>query len=208
MSRLGIEAESGKLLNQDDEIHFSLMAVIPHQGANLVRKLTQYEQIRDNYITCKGDKGLDELGEDGLSKLHASLMNYRPSLQVNSAEIEQCFDELQRDIKNIELEIKEEAEKRNKYRLDDARRAHNYDNFITSFLKMLATEGTLESLIRDQLKLSGSTALNEPSVSNGAETQAGAKRVVKRVPTVTVRKSTAGAKRKKKRGRPKKGRNS
>lgn len=40
-----------------------------------------------------------------------------------------------------------ELEKRKKYRVDDSRRTHNYDEFITTFLLMLAEQGKLPELL-------------------------------------------------------------
>ena len=37
--------------------------------------------------------------------------------------------------------IREEKEKRRKHRVDDCRRVHNYDEFVTTFISMLAEQG-------------------------------------------------------------------
>ncbi|XP_033107382.1 ubiquitin carboxyl-terminal hydrolase BAP1-like [Anneissia japonica] len=57
-------------------------------------------------------------------------------------------------LKNVEAEIttteqnlKDELEKRKKYKIDDARRVHNYDPFICTFLSMLAEQNKLQSLV-------------------------------------------------------------
>ncbi|MBN3315440.1 BAP1 hydrolase, partial [Atractosteus spatula] len=47
------------------------------------------------------------------------------------------------DIANYEVCLKEEVEKRKKYKIDDQRRTHNYDEFICTFISMLAQEETL-----------------------------------------------------------------
>ncbi|XP_025106985.1 ubiquitin carboxyl-terminal hydrolase BAP1-like isoform X1 [Pomacea canaliculata] len=61
-------------------------------------------------------------------------------------------------LKNVENEIelceatlKEEYEKRKKYKIDDCRRTHNYDSFVTTFLKMLAEQGHLAELVEHNL---------------------------------------------------------
>lgn len=61
-------------------------------------------------------------------------------------------------VKNLELEInmsegilREENEKRNKYKIDDCRRTHNYDQFICTFLTMLAQKGILPDLVQQHL---------------------------------------------------------
>lgn len=47
--------------------------------------------------------------------------------------------------------MREENEKRNKYKIDDCRRIHNYDQFICTFLTMLAQKGILADLVQQHL---------------------------------------------------------
>jgi ubiquitin carboxyl-terminal hydrolase BAP1 len=61
-------------------------------------------------------------------------------------------------LKNLESEIAlteqnlcDENDKRNKYKVDDSRRTHNYDDFICTFLSMLAQEGELGELVSQNL---------------------------------------------------------
>lgn len=99
--------------------------------------------------------------------------------------------ELQNSIEKIESQLKEEIDKRRKYKLDNSRRTHNYEPFIMTFLSMLATQGNLADLIEKDLgivseesttaatnsdnstckttqKLSTNTTSNKVSSSNGA----------------------------------------
>lgn len=55
------------------------------------------------------------------------------------------------EIRLCEINLKDELEKRKKYRIDDCRRKHNYDEFICTFLSMLAKEGHLANLIDQQM---------------------------------------------------------
>ena len=41
------------------------------------------------------------------------------------------------------------------FQVDDCRRTHNYDEFITTFLTMLAQEGALSDLVQQQLRAKG-----------------------------------------------------
>ncbi|CAI6354490.1 unnamed protein product [Macrosiphum euphorbiae] len=68
------------------------------------------------------------------------------------------FQDLVQLVKNLELEInintgilKEENEQRNKYKIDDCRRTHNYNQFISTFLAMLAEQRILPDLIQQYL---------------------------------------------------------
>lgn len=61
-------------------------------------------------------------------------------------------------LKNLEGEItvcegnlRDENEKRKKYKVDDCRRTHNYDEFICTFLSMLAQQGKLADLVQQHL---------------------------------------------------------
>nr|XP_020443107.1 ubiquitin carboxyl-terminal hydrolase BAP1 isoform X2 [Monopterus albus] len=57
------------------------------------------------------------------------------------------------DIANYEVHLKEEVEKRKKYKIDDQRRTHNYDEFICTFISMLAQEGMLASLVEQNISV-------------------------------------------------------
>ncbi|XP_068171378.1 ubiquitin carboxyl-terminal hydrolase BAP1 isoform X2 [Antennarius striatus] len=57
------------------------------------------------------------------------------------------------DIVNYEVYLKEEVEKRKKYKIDDQRRTHNYDEFICTFISMLAQEGMLASLVEQNISV-------------------------------------------------------
>ncbi|XP_056293204.1 ubiquitin carboxyl-terminal hydrolase BAP1 [Pseudoliparis swirei] len=57
------------------------------------------------------------------------------------------------DIANYEVYLKEEVEKRKKYKIDDQRRTHNYDEFICTFISMLAQEGMLASLVEQNISI-------------------------------------------------------
>ncbi|CAG0882309.1 unnamed protein product [Darwinula stevensoni] len=59
---------------------------------------------------------------------------------------------LDEEITQHEEKLKDEMEKRRKYRVDDCRRTHNYDAFVKTFLSMLASQGTqLEELLQAQI---------------------------------------------------------
>ncbi|CAH0393632.1 unnamed protein product [Bemisia tabaci] len=57
---------------------------------------------------------------------------------------------LEGEISICEGNLRDENEKRKKYKIDDCRRTHNYDEFICTFLSMLAHEGTLADLVLQQ----------------------------------------------------------
>ena len=73
---------------------------------------------------------------------------------------------LEDEITMCECNLREELEKRRKYRIDASRRTHNYQEFITTFILMLAEQGKLPDLL--EKALSAGSAL---SSENGAEQQ-------------------------------------
>ena len=50
-----------------------------------------------------------------------------------------------------ESKVRDEVEKRKKYRVDDCRRVHNYDEFLTTFLAMLTEQNLLGGLVETSL---------------------------------------------------------
>ncbi|XP_057660621.1 ubiquitin carboxyl-terminal hydrolase calypso isoform X1 [Diorhabda carinulata] len=54
---------------------------------------------------------------------------------------------LENEICMCEMSLKDENDKQNKYKVDDSRRTHNYDEFICTFLSMLAEQGKLADLV-------------------------------------------------------------
>nr|XP_044991816.1 ubiquitin carboxyl-terminal hydrolase BAP1 isoform X7 [Jaculus jaculus] len=57
------------------------------------------------------------------------------------------------EIANCEACLKEEVEKRKKFKVDDQRRTHNYDEFICTFISMLAQEGMLANLVEQNISV-------------------------------------------------------
>ena len=51
----------------------------------------------------------------------------------------------------LQAKMRDEIEKHRKYRIDDGRRVHNYDEFITTFLSMLAERNMLADLVEHSL---------------------------------------------------------
>jgi ubiquitin carboxyl-terminal hydrolase calypso len=58
---------------------------------------------------------------------------------------------LNAEINICEHNLKDELEKRRRYRIDDSRRIHNYDEFINTFILMLAEQKKLPTLLEKAL---------------------------------------------------------
>jgi ubiquitin carboxyl-terminal hydrolase BAP1 len=67
------------------------------------------------------------------------------------ADMKRLLGQLERDIEKNESLLKEENDKRRKYKIDNSRRTHNYEPFIMTFLSMLAKQGNLAHLIEKDL---------------------------------------------------------
>ena len=67
------------------------------------------------------------------------------------ADLSALLRELESEISTCEQNLKDEVEKRRKYRVDHQRRTHDYDSFIFTFLTMLAEQGLLAPLVEQSL---------------------------------------------------------
>ncbi|KAG1698543.1 Ubiquitin carboxyl-terminal hydrolase BAP1 [Nymphon striatum] len=55
---------------------------------------------------------------------------------------------LETEINECEVNLRDEVDKRKRFKIDDCRRTHNYDQFITTFLSMLSEQNKLSGLIK------------------------------------------------------------
>ena len=76
---------------------------------------------------------------------------------------------IEQEISNCEHNIKEETEKRNKFYVDDSRRTHNYNDFITTYLLMITEQKKLHEFIDTKAPVSSST--NSAVNSNKSQQQ-------------------------------------
>jgi len=109
------------------------------------------------------------------SPASANSTSNTPSKAFTAKDLVALLKNLEGDITLTENNLKEELEKRRKYRIDDSRRTHNYDQFITTFLAMLAERGKLAPLVERELGLTSGVSncesqkkLNSPPVSPSA----------------------------------------
>lgn len=66
-------------------------------------------------------------------------------------DIKSLSDRLSTEIGKFESTLKEEIDKRRKFKVDNSRRTHNYEPFIMTFLLLLAKEGALADLLEKDL---------------------------------------------------------
>ncbi|XP_046841312.1 ubiquitin carboxyl-terminal hydrolase calypso-like [Xenia sp. Carnegie-2017] len=60
------------------------------------------------------------------------------------------MDVLNQEINKFQTVVSEETYRRRKYKIDHCRRTHDFDPFICTFLRMLAEQGHLASLVEEQ----------------------------------------------------------
>lgn len=84
------------------------------------------------------------------------------------------------EIANCEACLKDENDKRNKYKIDDCRRTHNYDDFICTFLSMLAEQGKLADLVEQHLLLHKKPGLLASRIGRPLKKLNDGKKVVKK----------------------------
>ena len=113
-------------------------------------------------------------------------------LKTIESDIHACFNVL-----------RDESEKRKKHRIDDCRRVHDYDEFITTFLAMLAEQGHLGDLLEHSLNFSNVShkkkSLNSSNGgSNGSSSSNGKNKKNKTLNKSKNNKSNRGRPKKKK----------
>lgn len=92
---------------------------------------------------------------------------------------------LEADIGKTELSLKDENEKRRKFKIDNSRRTHNYEPFIMTFLSMLAQQGMLADLIEKDLGI-----FAESSATNNHAAEPIQSTPLIKTPTVKPQKSS------------------
>uniref|UniRef100_A0A673ILD4 ubiquitinyl hydrolase 1 n=1 Tax=Sinocyclocheilus rhinocerous TaxID=307959 RepID=A0A673ILD4_9TELE len=91
--------------------------------------------------------------KENLPSANAETSTKPPGEKYTPKELLALLKYLEADIANYEVCLKEEVEKRKKYKIDDQRRTHNYDEFICTFISMLAQEGMLASLVEQNISV-------------------------------------------------------
>lgn len=92
---------------------------------------------------------------------------------------------LEAEIATTEQHLSDENDKRNMFKVDDCRRTHNYDEFIRTFLSMLAHEGALGELllprkVSNQGQANSATGAGKQGTTSAGKTGARGKATGKR----------------------------
>jgi len=120
--------------------------------------------LEDEEFTTSQKDSVKELGhQDDSSHLTFDPQNvklYEPH-SLSPKDLVSLLRSIETDIHCTENKMRDEVEKKKKYRIDDCRRVHNYDEFITSFLAMLVERNMLADLVEHSLGKAGSSSKKE-----------------------------------------------
>ncbi|CAD7089431.1 unnamed protein product [Hermetia illucens] len=180
----------------EQDIRFNLMAVVPDRRIAITHKL---KMLRTNKAIVsatlekllKTDKGPDakkkEESSENVGNNEGESSQTKEEIEDGNSSPTSLFEpnaftarDLQSLLKNLESEIlvneqrlNDENDKRYMFKVDDCRRTHNYDEFICTFLSMLAHQGVLGELVSQHLltprKIAQNAAnrIGRPSKKNG-----------------------------------------
>uniref|UniRef100_A0A8C1DCG4 Ubiquitin carboxyl-terminal hydrolase n=1 Tax=Cyprinus carpio carpio TaxID=630221 RepID=A0A8C1DCG4_CYPCA len=141
---LGALVSSTMLRLQEDGVMYALPATEEEvkEGPSVEMK---QEDVKES-VDVKPDK-------ENLPSTNAETSTKPPGEKYTPKELLALLKYVEADITNHEVCLKEEVEKRKKYKIDDQRRTHNYDEFICTFISMLAQEGMLASLVEQNISV-------------------------------------------------------
>lgn len=98
---------------------------------------------------------------------HQQRRKRRSSQAFTPKDLLDLYKNVENEIELCETNLKEENEKRKKYKIDACRRTHNYDQFIVTFLSMLAEQGLLGDLMEENMtiKKPGANTTSTPKMA-------------------------------------------
>lgn len=101
-------------------------------------------------------------GTNTEEKLPSSASSFLEANAFTIRDMNSLLKNLEAEILVNEQSLNDENEKRNMFKVDDCRRTHNYDEFICTFLQMLAHQGALAELVSQSIsrKSSGGSSNN------------------------------------------------
>uniref|UniRef100_A0A1B0A3Q6 Ubiquitin carboxyl-terminal hydrolase n=1 Tax=Glossina pallidipes TaxID=7398 RepID=A0A1B0A3Q6_GLOPL len=170
-----VMAERLGITTGEQDIRFNLMAVVPDRRIAITHKL---KMLRTNQAIVSGtlqkllksnegslDNSSTKPSENGTELNWEQQRSVSPSPLLEAPNAFTVRD-LQSLLKNLDSEIaineqhlNDENDLRYMFKVDDCRRTHNYDEFICTFLSMLAHQGVLGELVSQHLlpskKISG-----------------------------------------------------
>ncbi|XP_043285651.1 ubiquitin carboxyl-terminal hydrolase calypso [Venturia canescens] len=127
------------------------------ESGHLHKKVCLSGEVRIPHARVKTSNGDTVTEEKKVEKIDPKLCSKYPELfephTFAPKDLLALLKNLEHEISMCETSLKDENDKRNKYKIDDCRRTHNYDEFICTFLSMLAQQGKLAELVQQHLTL-------------------------------------------------------
>ncbi|KOC66078.1 Ubiquitin carboxyl-terminal hydrolase calypso [Habropoda laboriosa] len=110
-------------------------------SGHLHKKVCLSGEVRIPHARVKTSNGDTVTEEKKVEKIDPKLCSKYPELfephTFAPKDLLALLKNLEHEISICETSLKDENDKRNKYKIDDCRRTHNYDEFICTFLSML-----------------------------------------------------------------------
>ncbi|CAD6221841.1 GSCOCG00005178001-RA-CDS [Cotesia congregata] len=132
-------------------------------SGHLHKKVCLSGEVRIPHARVKTSNGDTVTEEKKVEKIDSKLCSKYPELfephTFAPKDLLALLKNLEQEINICETSLKDENDKRNKYKIDDCRRTHNYDEFICTFLSMLAQQGKLAELVQQHLTLKKHTSV-------------------------------------------------
>ncbi|XP_033334513.1 ubiquitin carboxyl-terminal hydrolase calypso [Megalopta genalis] len=133
-------------------------------SGHLHKKVCLSGEVRIPHARVKTSNGDTVTEEKKVEKIDPKLCSKYPELfephTFAPKDLLALLKNLEHEISICETSLKDENDKRNKYKIDDCRRTHNYDEFICTFLSMLAQQGKLAELVQQHLTLKKHTSVS------------------------------------------------
>ncbi|XP_031771078.1 ubiquitin carboxyl-terminal hydrolase calypso isoform X1 [Apis florea] len=133
-------------------------------SGHLHKKVCLSGEVRIPHARVKTSNGDTVTEEKKVEKIDPKLCSKYPELfephTFAPKDLLALLKNLEHEINICETSLKDENDKRNKYKIDDCRRTHNYDEFICTFLSMLAQQGKLAELVQQHLTLKKHTSVS------------------------------------------------
>lgn len=172
------------------DIRFNLMAVVSDRRIGIERKLKMLK-TNQAIVMAALEKVITSDGKEPKKDSDAPSSS-QPSVYETGAfspnTLQALLENLESEITATEQSLDEENDKRDMFKVDDHRRTHNYDQFICTFLQMLAERGELGELVSQHL------ITNRKPSTNNSQTNRVAKQYTKKTSPKTTGKRRRGRK--------------
>ncbi|KAM4652283.1 ubiquitin carboxyl-terminal hydrolase BAP1 isoform 2-T2 [Discoglossus pictus] len=112
--------------------------------------LSRLDSSKVSTKTSKSEEGRDKAE---IETEHSKVPEASVGERFSPKELLALLKCVEAEIAASEACLREELDKRKKFKIDDQRRTHNYDEFICAFISMLAQEGMLASLVEQNISV-------------------------------------------------------